>query len=365
MKSLDILYQIYRARYSLEQVQSTLDAGYKLAIISSPAGLELMRSVWGQRHSPFQEQMESVALTKHREWMSRAEQPAPDTKQEDSGSKLLDSKRKGQVEYHLLENFHEVCTKIQDYDAAVIYLDDINPKVEQVREWARAIPLKVDCIWLSDQPSSKISPDFGADSATPRLNSIDPLNPAKPIVRLMEKRMPSLTMGVAHDFSTFRFHYSKMITRKAARKASVLAAASTIPAPPVPGLNIVWSFFATTGETLAITAAQLRLCLMMAAIHGRPIDFFDRIGELWPIIGSAFGWRTLAREVTGLVPIAGWFMKSSLAYTGTFMVGEAARIYYEHGQPASSETIREIKRRARMTAEKALKRFEEAAELED
>jgi uncharacterized protein (DUF697 family) len=351
MNTVEILYQIYRARYSLELVQETLDKSYRLGILATDAKSEFLLAQLGERRSPFQGAVSSKTIS-----LKDAE-PSPEPVK--AMSKTAEKSRQGTIERFSLDSLEgdqleSVQQKLAQLDACIVYIDEANPDPEAVRAISRKLPRGPRIVWYCECPAAKLNPEFGSNSATPKLYSLDPEDPVPKLVELIHRTLPKLSLCLAHDYTRFRYLYSRRITRLAAKRTSVLAAASTIPAPPIPGVNLVWGLFATTGETLAITAAQLRLCMLMAAIHGRPIDFFDRIGELWPIIGSAFGWRTLAREITGLVPVAGWALKSTLAYTGTFTVGEAARLYYEHGQPSEVEVLREIKRRSKREAKKAL-----------
>jgi hypothetical protein len=53
------------------------------------------------------------------------------------------------------------------------------------------------------------------------------------------------------------------------------------------------------------------------------------------VIGSAFGFRALARRTVGLVPIVGWVLKGGVAYVGTRALGEAAVRYFERRAPVT------------------------------
>ena len=99
---------------------------------------------------------------------------------------------------------------------------------------------------------------------------------------------------------------------------------------------------ATSAETMMLTSSQLRLSFVIAAAHNRPLDFFDRISELWPIIGSAFGFRGVSRALVKRLPHFTPGLKAGIAFSGTYGIGEACRLYYEHGQPDSEEVRREL-----------------------
>jgi uncharacterized protein (DUF697 family) len=74
--------------------------------------------------------------------------------------------------------------------------------------------------------------------------------------------------------------------------------------------------------------------LHIEATYGRDPDM-QRTWQLLPVIGGGFGWRTLARELVGFVPVAGIAIKGAIAYAGTIVVGEGVNFYYMHGRHMS------------------------------
>jgi uncharacterized protein (DUF697 family) len=83
-----------------------------------------------------------------------------------------------------------------------------------------------------------------------------------------------------------------------------------------------------------MTVNQIRLVLRIADAHGFEIDR-ERLPEVLAVIGSAFGFRALARKTIGLVPLVGWAVKGAFGYTGTRAIGEAAVPYFERRAPVT------------------------------
>jgi uncharacterized protein (DUF697 family) len=82
-----------------------------------------------------------------------------------------------------------------------------------------------------------------------------------------------------------------------------------------------------------LTLNQVRLVLRIALAHGEQLD--QRLAiELFGVVGAGFGMRAVARELLDVVPVAGWAVKSSIAYTGTRAVGEAALAYFAARSPS-------------------------------
>jgi uncharacterized protein (DUF697 family) len=83
-----------------------------------------------------------------------------------------------------------------------------------------------------------------------------------------------------------------------------------------------------------LTANQVRMLMRIADAYGFELDR-ERIPEILGVIGTGFGFRTVARSLLGVVPIAGWAVKGGIAYGGTRALGEAARRYFERRTPVT------------------------------
>lgn len=120
-------------------------------------------------------------------------------------------------------------------------------------------------------------------------------------------RLPSLRRAVCVD-----------LIRTFSRTNGLVAAAVFVPGVDFP----------------VLTLNQARLVLRIAAAHGQEIDA-QRLPELLAVLGGGVGFRALARELVGSVPVAGWALKGGVAYAGTRALGEAALRYFEAGAPLS------------------------------
>ncbi|NLC58638.1 MAG: hypothetical protein GX774_17535 [Armatimonadetes bacterium] len=104
---------------------------------------------------------------------------------------------------------------------------------------------------------------------------------------------------------------------------------------------------AAAADIVILTKNQVMMVLKLAAMYGRKVDLTARVWEITPVVGSAFGWRALARELVGAVPGGvGVVAKGTVAYAGTYTVGRAAQLFYQRGKPPSEEEKRDIYRDA-------------------
>lgn len=109
-------------------------------------------------------------------------------------------------------------------------------------------------------------------------------------------------------------------------------------------LPVVGNLVAVGADFLVLTKNQLMMLYRLAAIYQRDLDDRWRIyAEMIPVVGSGLVWRTVAREVCDLLPLAiGTVPKVAIAYAGTYAIGRAAQVYYEQGIRLSREQVREL-----------------------
>jgi uncharacterized protein (DUF697 family) len=136
-------------------------------------------------------------------------------------------------------------------------------------------------------------------------------------------------VAVGRNLPALRDTVAAKLTRDAANKALKVALASSV-VDHIPLAGVVLGVFASAGDMVAITGIQVMLMLHIEAAYGRDPDM-QRAWQLLPVIGGGFGWRTLARELVGFVPVAGIAIKGAIAYAGTIVVGEGVTFLHEQG----------------------------------
>jgi uncharacterized protein (DUF697 family) len=138
------------------------------------------------------------------------------------------------------------------------------------------------------------------------------------------------------------------LTRDAANNALKVALASAV-VDHIPIAGVVLGAFASAGDIVAITGIQVMLMLHIEAAYGRDPDV-QRMWQLLPVIGGGFGWRTLARELVGFLPVAGIAIKGAIAYAGTIVVGEGVTFFHQHGKHMSKSQATQIYERTKSDA---------------
>ena len=93
----------------------------------------------------------------------------------------------------------------------------------------------------------------------------------------------------------------------------------------------------------AMTANQIRMVLKIAAGYGEEVGL-DRAFEILSVVGTAFVFRTLARQALDFVPGFGWALKGAVGFSGTVALGQAAIAYFEAGAPLQLSRMQRIER---------------------
>lgn len=141
-------------------------------------------------------------------------------------------------------------------------------------------------------------------------------------------------IAVGRRLPALREFVAAKLTRDAANNALKIALASAV-VDHIPLVGLVVGLFASAGDMVAITGIQMMLMLHIEATYGKDPDV-QRLWQLLPVIGGGFGWRSLARELSGFIPVAGIAIKGAIAYAGTIVVGEGVTFYYQQGRHMST-----------------------------
>jgi uncharacterized protein (DUF697 family) len=144
-----------------------------------------------------------------------------------------------------------------------------------------------------------------------------------------------MEVAVGRRLPALRDTVAAKLTRDAAMNALKVAGASAV-VDHIPLLGVVLGAFASGADMFAITGIQMTLMLNIGATYGRDPDL-SQMWELLPIVGGGFGWRALARELSGFIPVGGVFIKAAIAYAGTVVVGEGVAFYYRNGRQMGVE----------------------------
>ncbi|HXJ44841.1 MAG TPA: hypothetical protein VNH18_36475 [Bryobacteraceae bacterium] len=142
------------------------------------------------------------------------------------------------------------------------------------------------------------------------------------LARLILEENPKLELALARTFPLFRASASGRIIYRVARENALFALVTALPNVVPSVLELPWTLGEFATDTAFLTMNQVRMALQLAAAYGRPVGYSEQKIELGTIVAGAFGWRALARELVGKIPLGGGLIpKAAVAFAGTYVVG--------------------------------------------
>ena len=161
--------------------------------------------------------------------------------------------------------------------------------------------------------------------------------------RIVEDR-PDIELALARSFPIFRTRVAqRIINATALTNAQFTLLTGIASAFPLTAILLPVN---SLSDIVVLTKNQIMMTLRLAAAYGLEVDYKSRMKEVAPILANAFGWRAIARELVGAVPVVGVLAKPAISYAGTVTVGKAAQFYYQTGENISAAQLRRIYKEA-------------------
>ena len=171
---------------------------------------------------------------------------------------------------------------------------------------------------------------ISVDGDVPGAFVFSPHHPERLIRDILHER-PDLAIPLARHIQPFRAPVSLRIIKKISKENALFALATAIP-DIVPLLSLPWAIGEFASDTAILTANQIRMAFFLAAASDRDIGYREQRGEVASIMLGAFGWRALARELVGKIPMGGGLLpKAAIAYAATHVEGLSLERYYRIG----------------------------------
>ena len=163
----------------------------------------------------------------------------------------------------------------------------------------------------------------------------------KEFVPAVLELLPGHHLPLARLFPLFRMAVAHRLINDTCFSNAAYALSTSL-AELVPVLNIPFNI----ADMVVLTKAQAFLMYKLGLALGYSTRWQDYVKEFGGVIGSGFVWRQVARYLVGLIPVVGIIPKVGVAYSGTFVVGQAVLGWYLTGRHISPRRIRELTRQA-------------------
>jgi hypothetical protein len=156
-------------------------------------------------------------------------------------------------------------------------------------------------------------------------------DPERTIGEILNER-EGLGLTLARNFYPFRKPVVDRIVNAVARENAIFAVASALPNIVPNLLEMPWAVGEFASDTAFITMNQVRMAFLVAAASDKVVGYTDQKTEMASILAGAFGWRALARELAGFIPLGGGLIpKGAIAFAATYVLGKGLQHYHGVG----------------------------------
>lgn len=192
---------------------------------------------------------------------------------------------------------------------------------------------KFDLVWVTSTAAEEVRAVTRDYTLLPATGD-DPEEQAwaEAMMEEMRGRHPDFRLAVARHYLPLRKAVVRQTIAAVALENAAFAILSALPNVIPSPIELPWAIGEFASDTAVITANQLRMAFMIAAASDSPVGWRQQKGQLGSILGSAFGWRALARELAGKMPAGtGLVAKGLIAYSGTQVVGRGLDHFHRVG----------------------------------
>ncbi|MGA2716027.1 MAG: hypothetical protein ABSG41_23250 [Bryobacteraceae bacterium] len=132
----------------------------------------------------------------------------------------------------------------------------------------------------------------------------------------------ALELAIGRNFPLFRHAAAERIIHRISRENGLFSLVTALPNVIPSVIDLPWAVGEFATDTAFLTMNQIRMALHMAALHGQTVGYSEQKAQIAAIAAGAFGWRALARELVGKIPLGGGLIpKAAVAFAGTYVVG--------------------------------------------
>jgi hypothetical protein len=152
--------------------------------------------------------------------------------------------------------------------------------------------------------------------------SFDPDHPEATVHAVLEAH-PDLSLPLARYILPFRGPVIDSTIRAVAKENALFSLATAIP-DIIPFISLPWALGEFASDTAFLTMNQIRMTFLIAAASDCEVGYREQKGEIGSIIAGAFGFRAIARELVGKIPMGGGLIpKAAVAWSATYVIGRS------------------------------------------
>ena len=211
---------------------------------------------------------------------------------------------------------------------------DLDAALANVRNALRSKAVPVIVVRVGDTGPVASAPRAGEDARV-AVTGLDETARAPVAATIVSVFQDDRRLALARHFAGLRtqvFHSLIQETAQAnAKFAFTTGLAETVPILSAP---------LALGDILVLTKNQVVLGYRIMLAAGRDGEPRKMVGEVLGILGGGLLLRQIARELVGLIPVAGLPLKIAVAYSGTWAIGRAMAMWAADGRAVTTDAVR-------------------------
>jgi uncharacterized protein (DUF697 family) len=153
--------------------------------------------------------------------------------------------------------------------------------------------------------------------------------------------LPQQHIALGRQFPLFRLTIARQLINETCLSNAAYSFSTGL-AEIVPVLDLPLN----VTDLVVLTKSQAFLAYKLGLLLGFSTRWQDYVTEFGSVIGSGFVWRQIARSLIGLIPAWGIIPKVAVAYSGTYVVGNAILGWYLTGRKLSPKQMRALSMQA-------------------
>jgi hypothetical protein len=140
------------------------------------------------------------------------------------------------------------------------------------------------------------------------------------------------SLALARVYPPFRDEVVARTIHRIAKENAMFSLMTALPNVVPTWISLPWAFGEFASDTTVLTVNQIRMAFLVAAASDRPVGYKEQRSEIGSIMAGAWGWRAIARELAGKIPLGGGLVpKAAISYAGTYVVGLSLGKLYRVG----------------------------------
>jgi uncharacterized protein (DUF697 family) len=235
---------------------------------------------------------------------------------------------------------HPASSGMLDLAIVVSPAPDLPPALGFAADALRAakVPLVTVVHGSRSAMAAVVRPGEAARAAVPALDAA-----AVPAVAqaVLSAASPGLRLALARHLVPLRDPLFAELIEETARTNAMYAFTTGI-GEIVPVLDLPLNL----ADIIVLTKNQLVMSYRIALAAGKKGTAHELIGEVLGVIGGGFLFRQGARQLVGLIPVAGIVPKVAVAYAGTLAIGKAVAAWAARGQALEAGAVKRLYRQA-------------------